>query len=58
MTLVVLLAMAWLVTNATLVLMLRRNVRVRERDLGRAPRSPGPMAPVPSAPLGDALGGS
>lgn len=47
MTIVLLLGMAWLAANATLVLMLRRSARVRERELGRAPRA-GRSAPAPS----------
>ena len=46
MTFVLMLAALWLVANVALVLMLRRNARVRERDPGHAPgvaisRTPG-----------------
>ena len=54
MEIVLLLACAWLMANVTLVFMLRRNVRVRERELGRAPRTP-ESVPISRAPLGDAL---
>lgn len=38
MTILLLLALAWLTANVALVLMLRRNARVRDGDPGRAPR--------------------
>ena len=46
MTFVLILAALWLATNVALVLMLRRNARVREREPGHAPsavlgRAPG-----------------
>ena len=46
MTIILLLALAWFVANAALVLMLRRNARVREREPGHASRASHPSRPA------------
>ena len=58
MIVVLVLALAWITANAALVLMLRRNARVRDTELGRASRvsEPAPAAVAHASPLGDALG--
>ena len=56
MTVVVVLGLAWLIANVTLVLMLRWNARVRERQLGRSPRQPDAAPQVAPPSFGKALG--